>query len=123
MTDVSDSILDSTKKALGLDAAYDVFDLEIIMFINGVLSTLNQLGSGPTNGFSIADDTATWDDFLGEDPKLNNIKTYVFLRVKLLFDPPSTSYAIEALDKQRLELEWRINVQREGDAWVDPEAA
>lgn len=114
------SILNSVKKNLGIASDYDVFDPDILMYINSVFSTLNQLGVGPTDGFMIEDDSATWDTFLGDDPRLNHIKTYVYLRVKLLFDPPTTSYLIDALDKQRHELEWRINVQREATGWTDP---
>lgn len=114
------SILDGTKKNLGLDSAYDVFDDDIIMHINSVFSTLAQLGIGPVDGYQIEDDTATWDDFIGTDLILNAVKTYVYLRVRLLFDPPSTSYLIDSLDKQRLELEWRLSSYRETTGWTDP---
>ena len=115
-----DSILDSTKKILGIEPTYTAFDIDIIMNINGVLSTLQQLGIGPAEGFSIADNTATWDQFLGLDPRLNNVKTYVFLRVRALFDPPNTAYLVTSMNEQIRELEWRLNVTREGDAWTDP---
>lgn len=114
------SILNSVKKNLGLAADYTAFDPDVLMYINAVFSTLDQLGVGPADGFMIEDDEPTWDDFLGDDPRLNQIRAYVTLRVKLLFDPPTTSFLIEALDKQRQELEWRINVQREETAWTDP---
>ena len=117
---MSESILDSTKKTLGVPADYDVFDPDIILHINGVFSVLNQLGIGPDEGFSITDNSATWDTFLGTDPRLNNVKTYMYLKVRLLFDPPGTSYLIESLNKQAKELEWRLNVQREGESWSDP---
>jgi hypothetical protein len=117
---VSDSILTSTKKVLNLSNGYTPFDADIIMFINTALSTLNQLGVGPDDGFMIEDDTATWETFLGSDPRLNHIKTYVYLRVRLLFDPPTTGYMIEAVEKQIKELEWRLNVQREDVKWTDP---
>lgn len=120
MAFVAASILDSVKKNLGIDSEYTAFDPDITTFINGVFSTLNQLGIGPDVGFAIEDDTAMWDDFLSGNVKLNNVKIYMYLRVKLLFDPPTLSYVIEAFDKQRLELEWRMNVEREGTAWVDP---
>lgn len=68
----------------------------------------------------IQDDTAVWDDFLFEDPRLNNVKSYIAIRVRLLFDPPTTSYQITAFDEQRKELEWRLNVQREDTEWVNP---
>ena len=117
---MSDSILVNTKKALGLSSDYDVFDPDVILHINSVMSTLNQLGIGPSQGFMIEDDSANWSTLLGGDPRLNNVKTYVYLRVRLLFDPPNTSYLIEAMDKQVKELEWRMNVQREGVEWMDP---
>jgi hypothetical protein len=110
---VSDSILTNTKKLLGLDESYTVFDTDVLMHINTAFSTLNQLGVGPVEGFLVEDADTTWAQFLLNDPRLNNVKSYVFVRVKLLFDPPQTSYLLTALDKQREELEWRLNVQRE----------
>lgn len=114
---MSNSILRSTKKVLGLDDSYTVFDEDVIMHINSVFSILNQLGIGPIDGFRIEDATALWSDFLGDDLNLNSVKTYVFLRVKLLFDPPGTSYLITAMNEQIKELEWRLNVKREGEQW------
>src|SRR5690348_398765 len=90
------------------------------MHINTAFSMLNQLGVGPEAGFAIEDAVPTWDTFLGDDLRLNAVKTYVYLRVRLLFDPPSTSFVIEAINKQITELEWRLNVQREGGSWTDP---
>jgi hypothetical protein len=117
---VNDSILTSTKQALGLAEDYTAFDPDIIMHINSVFSTLNQLGIGPTLGFMIEDKEALWDTFLGSDPRLNNIKTYVYLRVRMLFDPPQTGYHTTAMQDQIKELEWRINVQREAEQWINP---
>lgn len=114
------SILDSVKKSLNLAADYTPFDEEVIMHINSVFSTLNQLGIGPDVGFMIEDKDATWDAFLGSDPRLNNVKTYVFLRVKLLFDPPNTGFTTAAIERQIEQLEWRLNVQREDTEWIDP---
>lgn len=114
------SILKSTKKVLNLADDYDVFDQDIIMHINTALSTLNQLGVGPDEGFMIEDDSATWEAFLGTDPRLNHVKTYVYLRVRMLFDPPTTGHHVTAMEKQVLELEWRLNVQREEVKWTDP---
>jgi hypothetical protein len=114
------SILTSTKKVLGLEEDYVAFDEDILLHINSVLSTLNQLGLGPTNGFMIEDKTATWDDFIGTDLRLTSVRSYVYLRVRLLFDPPTTSYLIDSFNEQIKQLEWRLNVVREGDAWVDP---
>jgi len=114
---ISESILESTKKVLGLDADNTDFDVDVLMHINSVFSTLQQLGIGPEEGFAIEDDTAVWSDFLEEVKLLNNVKTYVYLRVRMLFDPPTTSFAIDAMRKQIEELEWRINVYREGVAY------
>jgi hypothetical protein len=110
---ISESILNSTKKVLGLDESYTVFDTDVIMHINSVLSILNQLGIGPVDGFMIEDATPTWTDFLADVKPLNSVKTYVFLRVRMLFDPPTTGYLITAMEKQIEELTWRINVYRE----------
>jgi hypothetical protein len=117
---VTDSILTNVKKNLGLVEANTDYDPEIILFINGVFSTLNQLGIGPETGFSIVDKTPTWDAFIGTNPKLNSVKTYVYLKVRLLFDPPQTSYLVDAFNQQAKELEWRLNSVREETAWVDP---
>lgn len=116
---MSDSILTSTKKVLGLEETYTAFDADITMHINSVFSTLNQLGIGPPAGFTISDKTTTWDAF-SSDPRFESIKSYVFLRVRLLFDPPGTSFLINAYENQIRELEWRLNVVREGDDWTDP---
>lgn len=117
---MSASILNSIKKVLGIDESYTAFDADIVMHINSVFSTLNQLGVGPAEGFMIEDESATWDTFIGTDPRFNAVKSYVYLRVRLLFDPPTTSYMIEAQQQQVKELEWRLNVQREGESWLDP---
>lgn len=117
---MSDSILTSTKKILNIPEDYTAFDMDVILHINSVLSTLNQLGIGPTEGFAIDDATETWEQFLGTDKRLNSVKTYVYLRVRLLFDPPATGHHITALEKQITELEWRLNVVREETAWTDP---
>ena len=117
---MSESILDTTKKVLNLADNYDVFDPDVMMHINSAFSTLAQLGVGPAQGFAISDASATWDDFLGGDPKFNNVKTYIFLRVKLVFDPPSTSFGITAVEQQIKELEWRLNAQREDESWTPP---
>ena len=115
------SILISTKKVLGIDKDYDVFDLDIITHINSAFSTLAQLGVGPAAGFMIEDDSEVWTDFIEDDLQYNSVKSYVFLKVRQLFDPPSTSYLISAVEKQIEELEWRLNVHREETEWVDPE--
>jgi hypothetical protein len=117
---LTDSILDSIKKVLGLDPSYTAFDIDVILHINSVFVTLNQLGIGAVGGYMISDNTPTWSAFIGDDLLLNNVKTYVFLRVKMLFDPPQTSFVIDAMNKQIEELEWRINIKREDESWTDP---
>ncbi len=106
-----DSILTSIKKLLGIDEAYEHFDPDLIMHINSVLAILTQLGVGPENGFSISDKTAVWSDFISDSPKLGFIKSYMNLKVRLLFDPPLGSAVIEAMNRQIGELEWRIQVE------------
>lgn len=107
---MSDSILTSVKTSLGLQADHTEFDDEILLHVNSVFSTLTQLGVGPVEGFQIEDDTATWDEFIGTDPQLNAVKTYIHLRVKLLFDPPEIGFVLTAMKEQIQELEWRLNV-------------
>jgi hypothetical protein len=115
------SILKSTKKILGIGPDDDSFDLDVLTHVNSVFSTLQQLGIGPEAGFAIEDDTVNWGDYLIDDPlKLNQVRTYVYLRVRLLFDPPTTSYLLTAVQKQLEECEWRLNVHREETDWVDP---
>jgi len=117
---VNNSILATTKKALNLADDYTAFDMDIIMHINSVFSDLNQLGVGPDLGFMIEDKEATWDAFLGSDPRLNHVKTYVYLRVRMLFDPPQTGFHVSAMQEQITKLEWMLNVQREETEWVNP---
>jgi hypothetical protein len=114
------SILKSVKKVLGLGTDVDEFDEDVVMHINSIFSILHQLGIGPDTGFAIEDEAGQWADFLVDDTLSNSVKTYVFLRVKLLFDPPATSFHISAMERQIQEIEWRLNVKREGESWVDP---
>lgn len=107
------SILTSVKKNLGLAEDYTAFDADILMHINTVLAILGDLGIGPEAGFYVEDVETTWEDYLGTDLRLSSVKTYVFLRVRLIFDPPGTSFHIESINKQIEELEWRISVYRE----------
>lgn len=106
-----DSILTSVKKMLGIAEEYDHFDADLIMHINSVLTILGQLGVGPDEGFFIEDDGAEWTDFVPDMSNLQFIKTYVYQKVKLLFDPPQSASAIEALNRSISELEWRITAQ------------
>ncbi len=114
------SILTSIKKNLGVAEEYEVYDPDILMYINTALSTLHQIGVGPVDGFLVEDESDTWDAFLGTDPRLNHVRTYVTLRVRMLFDPPQTSYLQTAIEKQIQELEVRLNYQREETMWTDP---
>ena len=109
-----DSILTSIKKLLGITEEYENFDQDIIMHINSAFMILNQLGVGPKSGFSISDKSSTWDEFIPESSNLEAVKTYIHLKVKLMFDPPLSSTVIEAIKSQINELEWRLNVS------VDP---
>lgn len=111
---MSDSILTSIKKLLGIAEEYEFFDADVIMNINMAFMVLYQLGVGPSTAFSIEDKTATWSDFLGDATDLAGVKTYIFLKVKLVFDPPQSSAAMEAIKQNIAELEWRLN------AAVDP---
>lgn len=120
------SILDDVKKMLGLGQDYTAFDLDVMTHVNSILAVLNGLGIGPVAGFMIVDNTSTWETYLGpdavlpNDPKFNLVKSYMFLRVRMLFDPPATSMAIDAMTKMYEEFEWRLNTEREGDSWTDP---
>lgn len=108
-----ESILTSIKKLLGIDEEYDHFDPDIIMHINSVFMVLNQLGVGPSEGFTIEDDTSTWMDFVADTTKVEAIKSYIFLKVKLLFDPPASSAITESYNRMISEYEWRLNVAAE----------
>lgn len=105
-----DSILDTVKKMIGFESEYTDFDLDLVVHINTAFLTLQQLGVGPTNGFMITSKADTWGSFLGVDPNLNAVKTYIAQRVRLLFDPPTTSFAIDAIKESLKEIEWRLNV-------------
>lgn len=110
MVEVKDSILDSTKKVLMISSDDPTFDLDIIMHINSVFSTLHQLGVGPKDGFEIEDRENTWAEFLGGNRIINSVKTLMYLQVRLWFDPPTTSYDLSAKKEQIQELQWRLNV-------------
>lgn len=109
----TDSILTSVKKILGITEECTDFDPEIIMHINSVFMALTQLGVGPKEGFFIEDAQDYWDDFLDDIEQLEAVKTYVGLRVRLIFDPPSSSAAVESFNRTISELEWRLNVAAE----------
>lgn len=108
-----DSILTSVKKMLGIEEAYTHFDSDIVLHINSVMLSLNQLGIGPNTGFMITDATATWSDLILNRLDFIAVKTFIFLKVKLIFDPPSSGFVVDAMERQIKELEWRLNVQAE----------
>lgn len=105
-----DSILISIKKLLGIDEYCEHFDTDVIMHINSAISILTQLGVGPSNGFFVVDNTQTWKELIGDRTDLEFVKTYVYMKVRLVFDPPQSSSATEAMNKMISELEWRLNV-------------
>ena len=111
---MDESILNSVKKILGIAPDYDAFDTDIIIHINSVFASLNQMGLGPDEGFMIEDETTEWGSFLLDDMRLNSVKTYIYLRVRVLFDPPTTGFTLTAIQEQIKEFEWRLNVYREG---------
>ena len=108
-----ENILDSIKKLLGIDEADLNFDQELIMHINSVFMVLNQLGVGPVGGFKISSNEEVWTDFVGTRLDLESVKSYIYLKVRLLFDPPQNSFLVAAIEKQIEENEWRLQVQVE----------
>lgn len=109
-----ESILVSIKKLLGIAEDYTHFDQDIIMHTNSVFMILTQIGIGPSTGFVIHDESAIWEDFISDELTLEAVKTYVYLKVRVVFDPPSSSVVMEAMNRMISELEWRLNVE------VDP---
>ena len=118
---MEESILISTKKVLGLSSDSTDFDLDVITHINASFSILNQLGVGPEASFFIEDDTAVWADFGAPDNQLNLVKTYIYLKVRILFDPPQIGFLMDAAQKQVLEYEWRLNTFREYALQIPPD--
>ena len=111
-----ESILNTIKKLLGITTEYKAFDADLVVYINSAFSILRQLGVGPEEGFSISGADETWDDFIAEDPaRLRLVRSYVYMKVRLMFDPPTQSSALlESMKEQVREFEWRLNVE------VDP---
>lgn len=105
-----ESILASVKKVLGIDEVHTGFDEDIVLHINSVFAILQQMGVGPAEGFSIRDDSTVWDEYIQDVNQLNFVKSYIYLKVRLLFDPPVSSGAIESINKLISELEWRLFV-------------
>ena len=112
MADMNGSIMDSIKKNLGIVPEYTAFDDQIILDINAAFSTLHQLGFGPDEGFEITGIDEFWSDII-EEPRFNFVKSYVCMKVRVMFDPPTSSYALDALNKQIAEYEWRIKSEIE----------
>lgn len=110
---MTDSILNSIKKLLGITEDYTHFDADIIMHINSVFMILSQLGVGASNGFSISDASAVWSDFLPDEGNLELVKSYMYLKVRLLFDPPQSSAVMDAMNRSIGEFEFRLNVEAE----------
>lgn len=109
----TDSVLTLTKRTLGIDEEYTAFDIEIITHINSVFSTLHQLGIGTKDPYFIEDKTKTWSGFMEDNNAIHSVKSLMFAEVKLLFDPPTTSYLIDSLRKLSDELKWRLRIQGE----------
>ena len=108
-----ESILASIKKMLGLDDNYTPFDADVLIHINSAFMTLCQMGIGPKEGFTVTDNSQTWGDFLTNNVMLGGVKTWVYLQVKMLFDPPSNSFVMDTYKTQAEQILWRLNVQAE----------
>lgn len=108
---MDDSILDSIKKILGMPPDYDAFDTDLVIHINSVFGILAQLGVGSAGGFSISDNTTLWKAYLGDSKDLEMVKSYMALKVRLVFDPPTIGAVMDAMKEQIREYEWRLNVQ------------
>lgn len=106
----NDSILNSIKKLLGIEEDYKHFDVDLIIHINSVFSVLNQLGVGPDKVYEISDESNTWDEFIKDNNTTKIVKSYMYLKIRLLFDPPTNSFLLESINKQISEMEWRMNV-------------
>ena len=107
-----ESILDTVKKLLGIQAEYTNFDEDIIVHINTAFATLNQLGVGPAEGFYVDDKTVFWDEYI-TTVNMQMIKSYIYLKVRILFDPPTSSVLMDSMNRSIAELEWRLYL--EGD--------
>ncbi len=118
---MEDSILTSIKKMLGITEEYEHFDADLVTHINSVFMILTQLGVGPANGFSISDKDAKWEDFLSDENKLQAVKSFMQIKVKLLFDPPLGSAVMEAMNRLASELEWRLQVEAESSESTEEE--
>ena len=105
-----ESILNSVKQLLGIDESETHFDLDILIHINSIFASLNQMGVGPEETFVIDDASTVWSEFTEDDALFNNVKTYMYLKVRMIFDPPTSSSVMDAFKRQIDELEWRLHV-------------
>lgn len=119
MNGATESILVTIKKMLGLGEDYTPFDTDIIVHINSAFMTLTQLGIGPEEGFQITDANSTWGDFISDNEMIGAVTNYTYLTVRTLFDPPSNSFVMDAMQKQIEQLGWRLNVQAESKKTFD----
>ena len=118
--DIKESILNSIKKMLGIYPTVAEFDSELMLHINSVLASLTQMGIGPSDtGYAITSSANTWTEFLSGDKRLESVKSYVYLKVRLIFDPPVQSSVIDAFEKQIKELEFRIYVTKDNDRIIE----
>lgn len=112
---MQESILLTIKQMLGIPSEYSVFDEELVVYINTVIAALRQLGVGPENGFAITGENESWEDYIGDTSMYENVKAYIYLKVRMMFDPPSSSFVLEAFKNQAAEIEWRIYIQADED--------
>jgi hypothetical protein len=119
----SPSILVSTKAALGVTPEQHAFDSMIVTHINSVLSSLEQLGVGPAGGLMVMSEAQLWSDLIGTDLRLNMVKSYMYLRVRKLYDPPEIGFVLTAMNDEIKEMEWRLNVAAESDLTTVPDEA
>lgn len=110
---MQESILNSIKSMLGPGIDDDHFDEDLIVFVNGVFSELTQIGVGPEKGFAIGGPDAFWAEYMENDPKIEMVKTYIYTKVRLRFDPPQSSSVIQLMQQDAKEMEWRLNVAAE----------
>lgn len=110
-----DSVLNSIKKLLGIQESYTIFDADLIMHINSTFAMLNQIGIGPKEGFMIEDSYTTWDEYITQANE-SMVKSYIYLKVRLLFDPPSNNSLTESINRQLSELEWRLYLEGDNKA-------
>lgn len=109
--DKTASILNTVKKSCGLTDEYNAFDQDILVLINSAILDLTQNGIGPKEGFTVSDAAANWNDFIGDFPNAGAVANYISLKVRILFDPPTSSFVVEAFKKQLDELIWRLNLE------------